>query len=86
MLSSTAAKSSISASLKPGDDVVLRSGDRSLTRNELKAEAESVAGGLRTTGVEPGDRVAIYAANSLDWVIAYLAAHMKALRATRKIT
>ena len=60
------------ALLKPGHNIVLRSGDRSLTRNELKAEAESVAGGLSAAGLSPGDRVAIYAANSLEWVVAYL--------------
>jgi len=60
--------------LKPGSDGVLRAGDRCLTRDELRAEAEQVAGGLRAFGAMPGERVAIYAASSLDWVIAYLAA------------
>jgi len=59
--------------LRPGKDVVLRSGGRRLTRDELRREAESVAGGLLGCGVRAGDRVAIYAANSLEWVIAYLA-------------
>jgi malonyl-CoA/methylmalonyl-CoA synthetase len=58
--------------LKPGGDVVLHSGDRALTRDQLKAAAERVAGGLRRQDVRPGERVALYAANSLDWVIAYL--------------
>ncbi len=58
--------------LKPGGDVVLRSGDRALTRDELRDQAGRVAGGLHSAGLEPGDRVALYAANSLDWVIAYL--------------
>ncbi|HSS62325.1 MAG TPA: AMP-binding protein [Candidatus Limnocylindrales bacterium] len=58
--------------LKPGRGVVLRAGDRSLTRDELRAQAGQVAGGLRRLGVSTGDRVAIYAANSLEWVIAYL--------------
>jgi malonyl-CoA/methylmalonyl-CoA synthetase len=58
--------------LKPGRKVVLHAGNRRLTRDELRAEAEQVAGGLVQRGVEPGDRVAIYAANSLDWVIGYL--------------
>ena len=57
--------------LPAGETVVLQSGDRRLTRNELKARAEGVAGGLH---VKPGDRVGIYAASSLDWVIAYLGA------------
>jgi len=60
--------------LPAGQDVVLRSGHRRLTRDELKAEAEQVAGGLAGLGVKPGDRVGIYAAGSLDWVIAYLGA------------
>jgi malonyl-CoA/methylmalonyl-CoA synthetase len=58
--------------LRPGEDVVLRSGDRAITRDELRREAESVAGGLQGCGVKAGDRVAIYAANSLEWVTAYL--------------
>ena len=58
--------------LKPGREVVLRSGDGRLTRDQLRAEAEQVAGGLARAGVKAGDRVALYAANSLEWVIAYL--------------
>jgi len=58
--------------LKPGPGVVLTSGDRRVTRDELGDEAARVAGGLRDQGVQLGDRVAVYAANSLDWVIAYL--------------
>ena len=58
--------------LRPGREVVLRAGDRTLTRDELRAEAERVAGGLHELGVKPGDRVGLYAASSLDWVIAYL--------------
>jgi malonyl-CoA/methylmalonyl-CoA synthetase len=60
--------------LKGGIDVVLRSGDRQVTRDELRTEAVQVAGGLRELGVKPGDRVGIYAASTLDWVIAYLGA------------
>ena len=58
--------------LKPGGQPVLTWGDRALTRDQLKAAAERVAGGLRNEDVRPGQRVAIYAANSLEWVIAYL--------------
>ncbi|HEY3084609.1 MAG TPA: AMP-binding protein, partial [Candidatus Dormibacteraeota bacterium] len=58
--------------LRPGKEVVLRSGDREITRDELVRQAESVAGGLQGCGVKVGDRVAIYAANSLEWVMAYL--------------
>ncbi len=58
--------------LKPGREVVLRSGDRAITRDELAARAAEVAGGLNALGVTPGDRVALYAVNSLDWIAAYL--------------
>jgi len=51
---------------------VLRSGDRSVTRDELRQAAGEVAGGLRARGVAEGDRVAVYAANSLEWVTGYL--------------
>ena len=55
-----------------GDKVVLRAGERSITRDELRAEAGKIAGGLSAKGVAAGDRVAVYAANSLEWVLAYL--------------
>ncbi|GAC1687185.1 MAG: acyl-CoA synthetase [Candidatus Dormibacteraceae bacterium] len=60
--------------LTGGPDVVLRSGDRHVTRDELRTEAEQIAGGLQEQGVKPGDRVGMYAASTLDWVIAYLGA------------
>lgn len=60
------------ALLRPGRDIVLRSADRQLTRDQLKGQAEEVAGGLAGQGVTAGDRIAIYAASSLDWVLAYL--------------
>ncbi len=56
---------------KPGSGVVLTSGERKVTRDELRDEAGRVAGGLQKRGIKPGDRVAIYAANSLDWVAGY---------------
>jgi malonyl-CoA/methylmalonyl-CoA synthetase len=58
--------------LKSGPDVVLRSGDRSLTRDDLRDQAEQLAGGLTALGVKPRDRVAVYAPSSLDWVITFL--------------
>jgi malonyl-CoA/methylmalonyl-CoA synthetase len=60
--------------LKPGRDIVLRSEGRKVTRDELREQAGRVAGGLHRLGVKAGDRVGIYAASSLDWVIAYLGA------------
>ena len=58
--------------LQPGRGVVLRSGGRAVSRDELRARAEAVAGGMVAAGVRRGDRVAIYGANSIDWVVAYL--------------
>ena len=60
--------------LPGGKHVVLRTADRQLTGDELKAQAEQVGGGLRDLGVAPGDRIGLYALSSLDWVIAYLGA------------
>jgi len=60
------------ALLALGAEVVFRSGDRELTRDQLREEAGRVAGGLGAAGVAPGDRVGIYAASTLDWVVAYL--------------
>jgi malonyl-CoA/methylmalonyl-CoA synthetase len=58
--------------LKPGREVVLRSGRSEITRDQLATEAAKVAGFLQATGVGLGDRVALYAANSLAWVVGYL--------------
>jgi len=52
--------------------VVLTSGELKLTRDELREEAARIAGGLQKRGITSGDRVAIYAANSLGWVAGYL--------------
>jgi len=60
--------------LKPGREVVLRSGRREISRDQLRDHAGEVAGGLRALGVEPGDRVGLYAPSSLDWVMAYVGA------------
>jgi malonyl-CoA/methylmalonyl-CoA synthetase len=58
--------------LRPGREVVLRGDERTLTRDQILAEAGEVAGGLHELGVKTGDRVGVYAANSFDWVLAYL--------------
>ena len=62
------------ALLRPGLGAVLSEGDRSLTRAALGLRTERVAGGLARLGLGQGDRVAIYAPNSLEWILAYLAA------------
>jgi long-chain acyl-CoA synthetase len=61
----------------------LRMDDRRWTYAEALAEVERVAGGLRALGVQPGDRVAIFAENGPEYIIAYLAvAKLGAILAT----
>ncbi|HXY28878.1 MAG TPA: AMP-binding protein, partial [Acidimicrobiales bacterium] len=55
-----------------GDLVALRDGDAELTYAQLAAEARRVAGALVATGVEPGDRVAVWCCNGAEWVAAGL--------------
>ena len=41
-------------------------------RAELRDRTAGVAGGLARLGVRQGDRLGLYAANSADWIVAYL--------------
>jgi acyl-CoA synthetase (AMP-forming)/AMP-acid ligase II len=56
------------ASAHPSD-VVVADGPVSLTLAELRARASEVARSLIALGARPGDRVAIWAPNSADWVV-----------------
>jgi long-chain acyl-CoA synthetase len=47
-----------------------------VTFTELWDRSARVAGGLREAGVNRGDRVAIRYGNGLDWVLAFLGAHL----------
>src|SRR6516165_7215554 len=47
-------------------------GSERLSYQQLWEQAARVAGGLREHGINPGDRVAIRLANSIDWVRALL--------------
>ncbi|GAB3983693.1 FadD3 family acyl-CoA ligase [Actinoallomurus acanthiterrae] len=51
------------------DDVVVAEGATTLTVRALREEAARVARGLIALGVEPGDRVAVWAPNSAAWVV-----------------
>jgi acyl-CoA synthetase (AMP-forming)/AMP-acid ligase II len=53
--------------------IALVDGDRSCTFSQLREQVAAVAGALRAHGVSFGDRVAIWAPNSADWVLASLA-------------
>jgi acyl-CoA synthetase (AMP-forming)/AMP-acid ligase II len=58
-----------------GDAEALVDGDRRLSFRELLAAADHVARALVASGLEPGDRVGIWAPNSGDWVLAALGAY-----------
>ena len=58
----------------PADATALIESDRSVTYGELTSLVAGTAGGLRSIGVGPGDRVAILAPNDLAFVIGFLAA------------
>ncbi|MDV8071020.1 FadD3 family acyl-CoA ligase [Rhodococcus sp. IEGM 1366] len=51
-------------------------GDRRVTWPELADRAEAVSTSLVGSGVQPGDRVALWAPNSLDWIATALGVYM----------
>jgi long-chain acyl-CoA synthetase len=51
-------------------------GGPSLSYGELWDRAARVAGGLRTAGIERGDRVAIRMPNGIDWALAFFGAQL----------
>ena len=55
-----------------GDRLAIVDGDRRISHAELFDEARSFAGALVASGIEAGDRVAIWAPNSREWVVALL--------------
>jgi acyl-CoA synthetase (AMP-forming)/AMP-acid ligase II len=58
-----------------GADEALVTPDVRLTFAELAARVETAMGCLQRRGIEPGDRVAIWAPNSPEWAVAALAIH-----------
>ncbi|MDP2773336.1 MAG: FadD3 family acyl-CoA ligase [Nocardioides sp.] len=56
-----------------GDHPAYVEGERTLTFTELLRDVRSVAAAYRTRGLGPGDRVVVWAPNSIDWVVAALA-------------
>ncbi|MGH1565283.1 AMP-binding protein [Mumia sp. DW29H23] len=57
------------------DRVAVVDGDRTLTYSELFTESRRFAAALVADGVERGDRVAIWAFNSTEWIVAVLGIH-----------
>ena len=56
-----------------GDRPAYVEGDRTLSFTELLEQVRAVARGYVALGLEPGDRVVVWAPNSIDWVVAGLA-------------
>jgi long-chain acyl-CoA synthetase len=67
---------STQASLRPGAVALVRPGQdrRSVTWGELEAAVTEIASGLASYGLVAGHRVALCAPNSIEFVVAYLAA------------
>ena len=55
-----------------GDRVAVRDGETTLTYAALAAAARTFGAALVESGVEPGDRVAIWCFNSAEWMVAAL--------------
>lgn len=56
-----------------GEHTAVEDGDRSRSYRELLDEVRRIAAGYVHRGVRPGDRIAVWAPNSLEWVVAALA-------------
>lgn len=56
------------------ESMAIVDGDRRITYSELAQRIGEAASGMLAAGVEPGDRVAIWAPNSANWIIATLGA------------
>src|SRR5436305_4677120 len=63
----------------PGAEAVVEVGGERLTFQELWDRAARVAGGLKESGLERGDRVAIVLPNGIDWVLAFWGAQLAGL-------
>src|SRR5918994_3664273 len=55
-----------------GDRLAVVDGDTRLTWTGVHDEAQTFGAALVASGVEPGDRVALWAPNSADWIVALL--------------
>ena len=60
------------AAARFGDADAVVDGDRRVSFTELVGDARRVTGALMASGVEPGDRVAIWSPNRYEWLVAAL--------------
>ena len=61
------------AAARFGDKTALIFGGRRVSFAEIDRLSARAASGLRALGVEPGDRVTLYAQNSVEWIVSYYA-------------
>jgi acyl-CoA synthetase (AMP-forming)/AMP-acid ligase II len=55
---------------RAGDQLAVSDGATRLTYRELQEAGRSFGAALVSSGIEPGDRVAMWAPNSADWIVA----------------
>ena len=60
------------AAERHGDLIAVVDGDLSLTYAELLDESRRFGAALVASGIEPGDRVSIWAPNSSRWIVAVI--------------
>jgi acyl-CoA synthetase (AMP-forming)/AMP-acid ligase II len=60
------------AARRDADGLAIVSGSRRMAYAELAAQVSSAARALLASGIEPGDRVAVWAPNSPEWIVAAL--------------
>jgi acyl-CoA synthetase (AMP-forming)/AMP-acid ligase II len=58
------------AAARGGGDVAVVDGDGPVTYDELHDRARGFGAALVASGIEPGDRVAIWAPNCVEWIVA----------------
>jgi len=63
------------SSKRYGDRLAVIDGTLRMSYTELAAEVRTMARALMATGVQPGDRVAVWLPNTAHWLIAALGAH-----------
>ncbi len=61
------------AAARYGDKAALVFGGRTLSFAEIDSLSSKLASGLREIGVAAGDRVTLYAQNSVEWIVSYYA-------------
>ena len=62
------------AAVQFGDRIALVFGEREFSFRELDVLSSALARNLVALGVNPGDRVTLYAPNSWEWIVSYYGA------------